>query len=149
LTVLRKSMFQHIAIGTLFLFVGCGAGTSGPQGPEGPPGPSGMTLKDSISCSNVTVGVFNHVIYMFSDGSVMTVCEVGNQDYTVSSTRLHKANQVDATNASCQVGIDWDGSKSYGFWSFVYNGSSSTATYNDPGSPVQGQTRSLTNCTKQ
>jgi hypothetical protein len=147
-------MHRTIVIGGFLILLGCGAGSEGrqgpigPIGPEGPPGPAGMTLKEDIFCSVVSSGVFSHFIYKFSDASVMAVCEVGDSEYTVSATRLYKSSQVGAATAACQVGNDWDSTKNYGYWSFSYNGTSSTATYNNAGSTMDGQTRSLTNCAK-
>lgn len=136
----------------LLMLLACG--TPGPAGPPGPPGPPGapgspgpgLYIQTSAYCSVVqSGGLFTHNVYTFSDGSVMTTCEVADGEYSIESTRLYKSTQNGAATAACSVTNDWDGTLTAGYWSFAKgpNASASVATYNDSGSPMHGQTRTM------
>lgn len=124
-------------------------GPSGPQGIPGQPGPSGIGLVNKYVCNGRFTSpnwFLAHEIAVFADGSVYTSCSITGADQQVNGdSRFYKESQVGATTGGCFLTLDFD-VQNGGYWSFLADlgNSTSTATYNDPGSAANSRTSTLT-----
>jgi len=86
----------------------------------------------------------SHDVYRFADGSVMAACAVEGGIDQSSYFQVYRSEQVGSDTGGCFVTFDLDAS-SAGYWKFVVNKerTSSTATYQDPSSPLDGRTFNL------
>lgn len=141
------------------ILAACGPGEPGPMGPQGPQGPQGpvgtpgangtpgITLTSVLGCAGtVTVGMFTvnllHDAYRFSDGSVMTTCEVWYPDFAAHGLDFWQPGTNGAAASGCTVFADVDGG-SYGRWTMSITGSQSRAQYLDTSSSQNGRSFTL------
>ncbi len=130
------------------------AGATGPTGPTGPAGSAGATPKTNYVCDGTTGSALgditlSHSIYEMSDGSVFSTCTVVTPAQEITSFVVYRSTQTGATNGSCYVAADTDGTASYGVWNMRATLSTlkGVATYRNPGSTDDGRAVNLT-CVK-
>ncbi|ATB28707.1 collagen-like protein [Melittangium boletus] len=138
------------------LATACGPGETGPAGPAGPQGPqgeTGATLNKTYVCTgtanNGTANVaLIHTVYTFSDGSVTATCNVADGALWVTGINMWRGGQPEAAGAQCILAADIDSTKNGGIWTMETNTqrTSSSATYRNTGSPLDGRVFALT-CT--
>jgi hypothetical protein len=88
--------------------------------------------------------IFTLDVYRFRDGSSMGVCGVWGSDFENTNTNLWRASSPNAPRARCIVGVDVDGTNSFGLWTFdAISADAATATYADPGSAAHGSVVNL------
>jgi len=145
-------MLKYSLVLLAVLTTACGAPPEEEQTPPSqqqlaPPPP--VTLGDMWSCHYVTSAGdgFSHDIYKYSDGSVFTSCEIADGRSQFINVEMFRGNQAGAATAGCNLTADWDSSATNGWWKFSFNGTTSTATYNDIGSTFNGNVITMT-CTK-
>lgn len=109
----------------LSLLILAGCGIPGPKGDPGEPGTSGSgifvgsgaSLQQTTVCLH-TVDSIEHVIYVFSDGSVATTCSITFAASGQASTfRMYEPRYPGAKNALCSLNgtggrfdlFTWDG----------------------------------------
>lgn len=120
----------------------CLAACEGPAGPPGSDGKDGSGLRSSTFC----VGFFEvdsvgrgfdvaHGVYRYTDGSVLTTCEVSGGLTQTTGVYAYKSSQSGADSGGCVVTFDVDSSSS-GFWDFSLRtgGAESIAKYSDKSS---------------
>jgi len=138
------------------LATACGPGEPGPAGPAGPPGPqgeTGATLNKTYVCTGTANnGTANfalvHTVYTLSDGGVTATCNVAFAELWVTGINMWRQDQNGAAVGGCIVYADIDDTKNLGYWTMETNTqrTSSSATYHNTGSPLNGRVFALT-CT--
>jgi|GEM_PF-2552259 len=132
-------------------------GATGPQGPTGAQGPSGAagaSPKTNYVCEGTASSArgdltFSHSVYEMTDGSLMASCTVITAAQEITSFVVYRATQTGATDGSCFVVADTDGTSSYGVWNMRANlvARTGVASYRNTGSTDNGRTVNLT-CAK-
>ncbi|MCG8556488.1 MAG: hypothetical protein MJD61_14535 [Proteobacteria bacterium] len=75
----------------------------------------------------------------FADGSVLVECFVHDVSASSSRTRFYSSDLMNAQTADCTVVWDIEAPASNGVWNFERNGTTYTATYDDPGATAHGE----------
>ena len=144
------------------LATACGPGEPGPAGPPGPQGPVGAqgpagTPGATLSASYLCTGTANngtanfglvHMVYVMSDESVMATCNLVESTLWTTGINMWRKDQEGAAEGGCIVYADIDDTKNAGYWTMETNAqrTSSSATYRNTGSPLNGRVFSLS-CT--
>jgi hypothetical protein len=127
-------------------------GEDGERGPMGEPGATidgglGQLIEGSVLCQKISGGwLFGHRLTRFADGSVIVSCSISTQQQTSSASAVFVPEQNGAEAGGCNLTQDAEADGTAGWWSFERSGASSSATYHDTGSAMDGDVVLLDEC---
>jgi hypothetical protein len=126
------------------------AGAKGDTGPTGQSGVGGARLVSAYYCDADVSGPLGaytllHDTYIYSDSSVIAVCEVAFPGASFANTFVLHGSQEGSKTGYCEVGADMDTSNSWGYWTFNLTGDRklSMASYSDTSSAYNRTTVGL------